>query len=228
VRYKGILLDLDNTLYPYVITHERALDAVADVGSHSLAISPHEIRMLYKQARDEIGEALSGTAASHHRLLYFQRMMELKSIHDLTIPLKLYNCYWDAFLQAMTLDAGVREFFEAVKDVPVCCVTDLTAHIQYRKLMRLNLMSSITYLVTSEEAGCEKPEEGIFKRALGKMKLSASQVCMIGDNYERDILGAQSMGMASIWLNREGIQRDLPEMVEAVTRFSEIKRRCLC
>jgi putative hydrolase of the HAD superfamily len=52
-------------------------------------------------------------------------------------------------------------------------------------------------MLSSEEAGIEKPSPVIFGKALSKLNLKAEEVIMIGDNEEKDILGAEAMGIKS-------------------------------
>ena len=83
------------------------------------------------------------------------------------------------------------------KNIPICCVTDLTAEIQFKKLSYLNLENHIKYIVTSEEVGIEKPHRKMFEKALEKLRLKSSQVIMIGDSLEKDISGAENIGITS-------------------------------
>jgi putative hydrolase of the HAD superfamily len=105
--------------------------------------------------------------------------------------------YWSTFLENMKLTAKAKNFLELLKtkDLPSCIVTDLTTQIQMKKWQILGLNNYINYLVTSEEAGVEKPNARIFEIALSKLKLSASEVIMIGDNEKKDFLGAQQIGI---------------------------------
>ena len=62
-----------------------------------------------------------------------------------------------------------------------------------------HLFDSIT---TSEEAQSYKPDERIFNVALQKADCQGLESVMIGDSYEKDIIGGKNMGMTTIWLNR--------------------------
>lgn len=50
-------------------------------------------------------------------------------------------------------------------------------------------------VVTAAEAGYPKPEPPIFRLALKRAGVSASRAIMIGDSYERDVLGAREAGI---------------------------------
>jgi putative hydrolase of the HAD superfamily len=105
----------------------------------------------------------------------------------------------------------------------ICLVTDLTAHIQYRKIHKLKLNQYCQSIVTSEEAGKEKPNPLMFKLALQKLNLKSSEVCMIGDNFKKDIFGANSLNIHTIWLNHERKQESYSDStIKEAKTFKEI------
>ena len=53
-------------------------------------------------------------------------------------------------------------------------------------------------VVTSEEVGCRKPCEPIFRHALEVAKVKAEESLYVGDNPARDVVGAKSVGMISV------------------------------
>ncbi|MEK7172684.1 MAG: HAD family hydrolase, partial [Patescibacteria group bacterium] len=77
----------------------------------------------------------------------------------------------------------------------ICLITDLTAKVQFEKIKFLKIDNYINFIVSSEEAGVDKPGVAIFKLALEKIRLLPEQVMMIGDSYERDIAGAKKLGL---------------------------------
>lgn len=50
-------------------------------------------------------------------------------------------------------------------------------------------------VITAAEAGYAKPEAPIFRLALERAGVPASRAIMIGDSYERDVLGARAAGI---------------------------------
>lgn len=57
-------------------------------------------------------------------------------------------------------------------------------------------------IVTSAGCGFRKPDERIFRIALDHFGVPSEQVAMVGDSLEADILGANQMGLYSIWITR--------------------------
>ena len=58
-------------------------------------------------------------------------------------------------------------------------------------------------IVVSDEVGWRKPKPVIFERALGHLAIQPGEALFVGDRADIDVVGAQAVGMASAWINRE-------------------------
>lgn len=202
---KGILLDFDNCLYIYEPCHKAALARIKTEFEGMIG-QVEDFFSLYKEAQSVVKSRIHGQAASHSRVLYFQSMFELLGKGSMIgQSLLLENIYWDVFMKSMTLVKGAREFLEDCnkKGVQVIIVSDLTTSIQFAKLMKLGLSSLVNLVVTSEEAGAEKPDRRIFDLALKKSGLTYDQVIMIGDSMEKDVSGAKALGIKALHIIHE-------------------------
>lgn len=114
----------------------------------------------------------------------------------------LEELYWGSFFQKMALKEGVLSFLEkcVAQGLKVVVVTDLTCTLQLQKIAHLQLESYINFVVSSEEAGIEKPHPYMFLMALRKAGLTAEEVIYLGDDYEKDYRGATSLGIRSYLL----------------------------
>ena len=54
-------------------------------------------------------------------------------------------------------------------------------------------------IVISEEVGIEKPDKQVFKVALDKLGVEAENAVMVGNRIDADIVGANRIGMKSVW-----------------------------
>lgn len=224
MNFKNLIVDLDNTLYGYEVPHNTALSKVFERFSTQFDIDLKTTEETFRSARLKTHLELPNRAASHNRLLYFQKMLELNGLNGMKYALELYNCYWGTFLDHMTLFDTVIAYLEKQRSngARVCILTDLTADIQFRKIEKLGLFDHIDFLVTSEEVGVEKPHPYMFSRALQKLACDASDTVMIGDSWQKDIVGANAMGIQSIWINHAKEQRILTNNIREVSRFEEI------
>lgn len=161
----AILFDTDNTLYHYDPVHAAAQAAVRDKVVDMFSISPDEFDRAFKQARDQVKNRLKHTASSHSRLLYLQRMLEIMGLgSQVLLALDFEQTYWRTFLSNAVLFDGVKDLLDDLRllGVPTAIVTDLTAQIQFRKVVYFGLDHYFDYIVTSEEAGYDKPHEAPF------------------------------------------------------------------
>lgn len=222
MKYKGLLIDIDNTLYPYNKSHEAGLCEAFHLIEDQFGIEKTVIKNAFLLARREVNIALSETAASHNRMLYFQKLLEKLGLRSTSFTLEVYEAYWSEFLNQMAAFDGVYEMLQKYKN-RICLVTDLTAHIQHRKIRQLQLDKYVDLVVTSEETGHEKPHPLMFAISLEKLKCNKSEVCMIGDNFKKDILGATSLGIQSIWLNTNGIAEEYDSaLIREVSSFEKV------
>ena len=192
---KAIFFDTDNTLYDYYPANKAAEEAVCKKAKNLLGIGKKEFLKIYEKAKYEVKNNLKQTASSHSRLLYFQRMIELLGYKaQLLLALDFEQTFWRTFLANSPLFPGVKEtllFLKKMK-IPIAVVTDLTSHIQLRKLTYFGLEDTFDAVVTSEEVGVDKPNKKNFLLALKKLNLSNNDYFwMIGDNPKSDIFGAK-------------------------------------
>lgn len=190
----AILFDTDNTLYPYDPAHAAALGAVRGKVMSTFAIKGEQFDHAYREAREQVKERLKHTASSHSRLLYLQRMLEIMGLgSQVLLALDFEQTYWRTFLSNAILFDDVKELLDDLRllGIPTAIVTDLTAQIQFRKVVYFGLDRYFDFIVTSEEAGFDKPHAAPFEIALQKMRPKGECIWMIGDNPINDIRGAR-------------------------------------
>lgn len=226
----AILFDTDNTLYPYDPAHEIAQSAVRDKVVRTFSISAEEFDKAFKQARSEVKGRLKQTASSHSRLLYLQRMLELLGLgSQVLLALDFEQTYWRTFLSNAVLFDDVKELLDDIRllGIPTAIVTDLTAQIQFRKIVYFGLDHYFDYIVTSEEAGFDKPDEAPFQLAVEKMRPKGACVWMIGDNAINDIRGAkEKINAVTLQKIHQGVEVGVNENAPDASfeSFSELRK----
>ena len=189
-----VLLDFDNTLYEYEPAHSAGIEAAITFLHQSLRQDPPNIRHHVLAARDEVKQRLGEVAASHSRLLYFSRAVELLGFKTQPkLALQAEQVYWSEYLSAATLREGALEFLDELRllEIPVVVVTDLTASIQYRKLIYFGLDNMVDFVLSSEEAGADKPDPSIYQLSLAKLGGVEGAIWMIGDDQRCDMKGSK-------------------------------------
>ena len=203
--YKAIIFDLDDTLYDYESIHKSAMKKLRVFTCEKMRISEKEFDIAFLAAKKETKELLGETGASHNRMLYCQKTLEKLGKNPVDGALEMYDCYWDFMLSEMKLREGTVQLLERLKadNKKIAICTDLTTQIQHRKINQLGLVPYIDVLVTSEEAGVEKPDERIYELTFAKLQVLVSGIkkgnCLfVGDSQKKDVVAPCRFGMDSV------------------------------
>ena len=209
----AVLFDLDNTLYAYDRCNEAgkrgALEAARERGYD---LDREAFDALYRAGRREAKRDTSGTAASHHRSLYFKH--GLRERVGRPVPddaLALTDAFWAAYLEAMEPFDGLEETLSSLDDagVAVGVTTNLSTRLQLRKLRTLGIDAAVDAFVTSEEAGREKPGSAPFTLTLARLDCRPRDAVFVGDKPGSDVAGANPVGMETVLFNGE-VDPDAP------------------
>ena len=128
-----------------------------------------------------------------------------------------------------TLFDDVKELLDDLRllGIPTAIVTDLTAQIQFRKVVYFGLDRYFNFIVTSEEAGFDKPHEAPFQIALEKKQSKGDVIWMIGDNPINDIGGArEKINAITLQKIHDGVEKGVGVNIPDATfkEFKEVRR----
>lgn len=82
-------------------------------------------------------------------------------------------------------------------------------------------------IVISEEVGVEKPGSEIFETALNSLNVRPVNTVMVGNRIDADIVGANRMGLTSVWFKwndryEEAVESEEEKPDFTITRASEL------
>ena len=180
-----IVFDLDNTLYEYETCNKAGELAFSIFTAETFGI-PHKIvRKQLRAARRNVKARVSG-ASSHERILYFSEFLAIrKMVHDPKFLLEAESHYWSNYFSQMQLAPFCRELLTKARlnGITVALVTNLTASIQYRKLIHLDIDSCFDVIVTSQETNGEKETSEPFTLLSERLdrKIKLDHAWFIGD-----------------------------------------------
>ena len=225
---KTVIFDIDNTLYDFDRANRFGMEAVRDYCRRSFGLEEPHFREYYRKAWRMAEERVGAdTAAIHNRMLRFQCMMELLG-RPLFPHVKTLACaYWDTVLEQMKPYPGIIQLFQTLHEdqIRIGIGTDMTAYIQYRKLEELGVSPYVDLVVTSEEAGVEKPDTKFFGLCAEKAGCSAEECAFIGDTVKKDVQGSIDAGMHGIWYSQGAEPEEgLPyPVIRSFERAEEVK-----
>jgi HAD superfamily hydrolase (TIGR01509 family) len=211
---KAIFIDVDDTLYSYKVAHPLALLSCYKLfreyflESSAINIKTFEqFEATYRSARNNVTKRLLPGSSCRSRLLAFQEMFESFMLKPRMLGYKyaieFEELYWSSLIDNIIPNVEMKNFLEfcqnKIPNLIICAVSDMQAAYQIRKLNKMDY--SNFFLVTSEEVGVEKPDSLIFNYALQKFDLDPKEVIMIGDSYEKDIIGASRVGIRAFLIN---------------------------
>ena len=103
-------------------------------------------------------------AVNHNRLVRFQCMLETLGKPVFPYAYEMYNLYWDTLIDQIIPSPGIEELMKELKQrgIYIGIGSNMTSDVQYRKILKLGLGKYIDGIVTSEEAGAEKPHRKAF------------------------------------------------------------------
>lgn len=197
-----VIFDIDNTMYSFDRAHGKAMEALFEYGSSAFSMDSETMSERLGQSQKKIlGRLGNNSSAIHNRLIRFQTFLEEMGNMDLTKAIEMYHIYWDTLLDVMEPEPGIIELVRDLRKrgITVGIGSDMTAYIQYQKLKKLGVLEEISFIVTSEEAGAEKPSRDFFRICVEKAGCIPGNCAFIGDGLKKDVEGATENGLVGIW-----------------------------
>ena len=205
---RTVIFDIDNTLYDFAAVNALAIDALAGYAVSHFGWTADKFREEYKWVQDEMLRVAGYYSGGvRNRIIRIQLILEK---HDLPLhphAIRMYDLYWNTLLDNMKAFDGAEEAMRTLKEkgIRIGIGTDMTALMQLRKLTRLGLLSYVDFIVTSEEAGEEKPGKKLFDRCIEKIRCKPEECLFVGDRTDKDYKGAIDAGMKALWYNPDGL-----------------------
>ncbi len=230
VRYQAVLFDLDDTLIPEEPAIRAGFAAVAhrvwgssspdrvqslwDAASQVLlerAPVPAYLAAVHIGASDLLhGEPLQGAGRQSDRLRAFLPYY-LGHAFDPVLPefarpltRQMVDLWRETRMNALSVYPETVRVLEWLNGrVPLALVTNGLSKLQRDKLERTGLSGYFASVLVSEEVGVGKPDPAVFHETMRRLDLKPSHTVMIGNDRERDVMGAHSAGIAAIQITRQ-------------------------
>ena len=203
---KATAFDIDNTIYDYSGCEKTALAELSRFACDKYSLSSGEFTQRFDAARAYVKSSLGeNVAASHNRMLYMQKFLENMGQLPAKGAIELYDVYWNSILENMEPFPYVLPLMKYLKEhnIRIGMLTDMTVLIQHRKIERLGLENYVEVLVTSEEAGAEKPSVAAYDLLVSKFDMDRENILMIGDSLKKDVEGAMNSGLKALLYKNE-------------------------
>jgi len=182
-----IIFDLDNTFYEYEGTHKSALEKVFE--AQNSFDNYEQFLRNYENTKQKIHNILPNSPSRHSKLIYFKKLFWGKL--NISEIMELENIYWKEFIKNTNIDIESIKVLKENKDKNniYFLFTNQNLYVQLQKIYNwdLNIFDKI---ITSEEAGFEKPTKEFFnysEKFVKELVKKRYSVFAVGDSYENDI-----------------------------------------
>jgi HAD superfamily hydrolase (TIGR01549 family) len=228
---EAVLFDLDNTLYEYAPCNEAGLQAAERVLATHAVLGQAGFRDVHDAVRTELAQELRGSAASHERSLFFKRIAERAvavegGASQPALAVHMVEAYWGAFMDCMEPAPHAHEQLSLLAGTHrLALVSNHTNLAQLKKVETLGFAPYFEAIITSEEAGVEKPHARIFELALQALGVQSGRAVMVGDDLEADYQGARSAGLEALLYTGFAATPQVHAEVASVASLDELGNR---
>ena len=200
MKYEILLFDVDDTLFDFGMSEEKAL--------HNAFVKfdlPKGVTDYWASYR-EISKVLWGDLEQGLITLpelAVERFKRLILMHGLDIDAETFSSVYLDYLGKEThLVQGAVELCEGLTDYRLAIITNGFTAVQTARIENSPLCNTFEHIIMSQEAGFQKPDIGIFDYAFSKLQITdKSKVLIVGDSLTSDIQGGINYGIDTCWFN---------------------------
>ncbi len=205
-KLKAIFFDFDDTLFDHRYCSRSALSWLRNNYNCFSGTTLDQLELEHLKILEEIhfrkvltGEfSLEDARAERFRRIFKNHKME----NPESVMAEAARNYRKVYELSYKLADGAKELLDSIKGkTKIVVITNNLIREQEGKIKKCRVENYVDELVTSEEVGFTKPEPEIFHAALKRVNCTPGEVIMVGDSWERDVLGAAKVGIKNIWIN---------------------------
>ncbi len=226
-RYSNILFDLDKTLWDFDNNSEESIcELYYELGLKQKGIGDFERFFRdYEKINGELWEQYRHNAISKPVLMYmrFYKTLLMFGLDDLMLSKEFSEKYLKILPTKNQVFPDTYETLEYLKGkYNLHIVTNGFEEVQFLKIQHAGLGKYFTHVITSEKAGCKKPDRKFFEFTLKEINAGADECLMIGDDVEVDLQGARNAGIDQVFCNFKNITHS-ENFTYEIFRLKELK-----
>ena len=220
---KDIFFDLDHTLWDFDKNSMLAFKRVFK--KFKITIEFDTFLKIYEPINIEYWKKYREDKVSKENLRR-GRLIDSFNYFDLIYSTEKIDEIADAYIQELPFDNHLFEGAVEILDYLILkyklhIITNGFEEVQHKKLKNSGIDHYFSTVTTSEEVGVKKPNPKVFLTALNKANSLPAQSVMIGDSLEADILGANNIGMQTIFYNYRN--ESISKKIKSIDSLLEIK-----
>ena len=220
---KDIFFDLDHTLWDFdknsMLAFKRVFKKfkiIIEFDAFLKIYEPINVEYWKKYREDKVSKENLRRGRLIDSFIFFDLIYTTEKIDEIA----------DAYIQELPFDNHLFEGAVEILDYLILkyklhIITNGFEEVQHKKLKNSGIDCYFSTVTTSEEVGLKKPNPKVFLTALNKANSLPAQSVMIGDSLEADILGANNIGMQTIFYNYRN--ESISKKIKSIDSLLEIK-----
>ena len=204
---KAIFFDLDDTLFQYKAANAKVkaeLKAVEYFCRKHSKFKLADTFDVFTKIKTGIKKRFPDLPVRDDRGYWIVEFLRAEHQFDGKLAREILDEFWKHSLENVDgfYDAEVLLKYLKKKGYKLGVITNGIRKWQLKRLRATGFYKYFDHLTSTSEVGFAKPDHAVYKLALKKAGVRASQAVMIGDNPHKDILPANQLGMKTVWLRR--------------------------
>lgn len=223
MNIKAVLIDMDNTILDFDRCADEAIKICAEKYGITLPCNYYEV---FSEINDKLWGLLEQGKITKQDI-YDRRWVEIFEILKIDEDGKAFEEDFRNTIRdvAIPVDGAEEILFYLSKKYPVYCASNASRERQEHRLKINGFDRFISGMFISEDIGFQKPAKEFFYACYEALyPIKPSEIIMIGDSVNADIIGAKNFGMKTIWFNFKKDTYDEYNFTDyKVTSLAEIK-----
>jgi len=206
-----VLFDLDDTLHDDTAAYQAAARLVAVDVARNHRIDPAVVLAEYVAQASAFWKKLSvehlTAGIIDMRVEMWHAALLAVGIDDVRLSQRCALDYGRYRSDVLQLAPGALECIAALRErgCKLGIVTNGFAATHHEKIARLGLTEHFDALFLADEMGMVKPDPAVFRHACEVLGSRPECTAMVGDRYDRDIVGAQESGLFTVLIDVHAI-----------------------
>lgn len=226
-KYKVLFFDLDRTLWDYRANSEQTLSDLLAKYTPGLVEKFDEFLATFYEINENLWLEYRNGRLSKEKLS-IQRFIDTYKRLGVNAESFAYKFSVDYINESPNKTRLFPKTLETLgylksKGYRMFLLTNGFVEVQKVKIRDSKLEPFFERMITSEEAGYQKPHVKIFEFALRIVNAEKADCLMIGDDLESDIEGAQNFGMDTVFFNPAGLKHERKSTFE-IRQLGELMR----
>lgn len=202
---KAIIFDFDDTIEDWTISRKKFHEDFKNHVQKEFGVEKELFYDTYKKIEDDLIRNRNGVKKFDRAMWFRKTFRKLKIKYTKRQIDDLLKFYWDGSFDAEKLFPGANDLIcslEGKYKLAILTDSDGGRNIKLRRIKKFSIAKKFDLITTGEDVGASKPDPRCFRYVLRKLKVKPQESIMVGDNPRKDLLGAKTIGIRTVWVKQ--------------------------